>query len=154
LLLYFGQNFTQFDSGFGGDQHTNGAVELIYRAIGFHAWIILGCTATVAQSGGAVIAGACIDFAESIAHGLPVSVAQDGIGAWYIARKKTRWALTQGCGLLGRQKKPRWVTGVYGLLLLSRIRFLLLHQAVVDFYCCSKDIFIIIVVVYFFSSDP
>jgi len=46
------------------------------------------------------------------------------------------------------------VTGVYGLLLLSRIRFLLLHQAVVDYYCCSKDIFIIIVVVYFFSSDP
>jgi hypothetical protein len=32
-----------------------------------------------------------------------------------------------------RQKKPHWVGGVYGLLLLSRIRFLLSAWAVVVF---------------------
>ena len=54
--------------------HADGAVGLVDRAVGLDSCIVLGNARSVAETGGAIVAGAGVDLGEAFAHGptLPV----------------------------------------------------------------------------------
>jgi hypothetical protein len=50
------------------EQHADGAVELVDCAVGLDTRVIFADALTIAETGRAVIAGAGVDLAETIAH--------------------------------------------------------------------------------------
>jgi len=54
--------------GRDGQEDAYRAVELVYRSVGLHAGTVFGDAGAVAQAGGAVVTGSCVDFAQAIAH--------------------------------------------------------------------------------------
>src|SRR5439155_15615509 len=52
-----------------GEQHADGAVELIHGTVGLDAHAVLGNPGAVPEAGGAVIAGARVDLAQAVSHG-------------------------------------------------------------------------------------
>src|SRR5207237_10788816 len=51
-----------------GEQHADGAVQLVDGSVGLHPGAVLANTAAVAKARGAVIPGAGVDLAQTVAH--------------------------------------------------------------------------------------
>ena len=70
VVLYLGQA-TAHVCGYriAGEHKANGAVRLVNRPVGFNAHAVFRCAATVAETRCAVVAGPCVDLAQSITHG-------------------------------------------------------------------------------------
>src|SRR5262249_27849362 len=49
-----------------GQQYTDHAVELIHRSVGLDALSVFGHARAITETGGPVISGTCVDFAEAV----------------------------------------------------------------------------------------
>ena len=102
VVLHLGQGRSHgaWQTG-GGEREANGAVGLIDRAIGLHPERVLRDALPVAEPGGPVVPRARVDLAESIAHGVSLTI-RDG-------RRKMR---TSTIAWPARSRKsPHWRRG-------------------------------------------
>ena len=69
VVLHAGQALAHCRRQTGhGKHHTNGAVRLVDRAVGLDSGCIFGHSRAIAESRGAIVAGARVDLAEPISH--------------------------------------------------------------------------------------
>ena len=79
IVLYLGEHFANVARhGLIGQNHADRAVGLVDSAEGIYAQAILGNTRAIAKAGCSVIAGTCVNLAESLAHS-PRSINSSGI---------------------------------------------------------------------------
>src|SRR5262249_40238443 len=69
IVLHLAQHFRDLGRNAGDREHdADRTVQLVDGAVGLYAQAVLRHARAVAEAGRAVVAGACVDLAESMAH--------------------------------------------------------------------------------------
>ena len=83
----FQQQLGELLARIAGDQHADGAVELIDRAIGLDPHSILVATTTVAKAGGSGVAGTGVNLRQPVSHRLFAADANNGPPRYFTGNK-------------------------------------------------------------------